>query len=353
MTELMTAAVFQGAGKIVIDQVAVPEIGRGDVLAKVLAVGICGSDLHSYRVGAYVQPGQIMGHEWVGVITAAGQDVEGFKEGDRIAAFNVGICGKCASCLRGEFGLCPEIFRNSTAYGRPGAFAEYIRVDDVAAETTIIHKVPDGMEDEVAATIEPTSVGTFTVKHAGVKEGDRVVVIGAGMIGNVCIQAAQAAGAGQVVAIDVSPLRLEVARSVGADDIFDASGGDPLEWVKQVVGVCPYHFGEGGNADVVIEAAGVPSTMQQALEMVRSGGTVAVVALPEALSPIDLTKIVHKQPRIVGAFGGDFASSIALLADGRIDTRPLITHRFPLEQAPEAFEAQLRPGEAMKVLIKP
>jgi len=350
--KMMRAAVYRGPRELRVEPVPVPEIGPSDVLVRVHSCGICGSDLHSYKAGMYIRPGQIMGHEFMGTVAAAGEDVEGVEEGDRVTGFSIGVCGSCYWCSRQQYILCPELFRNSTGYGLPGGFAEYVPIRNAVVGQSI-HPVPGELDDETAATTEPVSVGVGAIEAAGVRPGDRVVVLGAGMIGNACMQAARAAGAGQVAVIDVSPVRLEAARSLGADAVFDARTGDALSWVKELWGVGRYHFNEGGMADVVVEAASAPVTVQQAFEMVRSGGTIVFVGLPEEPAPIDVTKIVHKQPRIVGSLGGDFARAIELMASGSIRTKELITHRFPLEDAAEAFETQLRTGEAMKVMIQP
>jgi len=140
---------------------------------------------------------------------------------------------------------------------------------------------------------------------------------------------------------------------MGADAVFDARQGDALEWVKKEIGVGLYHFHEGGMADVVVEAAGAPQTVAGSLEMVRSKGTIVFLGLPEKPALIDVTKIAHKQPKIVGVLGGSMEVSIHLLASGKVDTRPLITHRYSLDDAPAAFDMSLRADEAIKVMILP
>jgi threonine dehydrogenase-like Zn-dependent dehydrogenase len=350
MADTMKAAVYQGPRKITVERVPIPEIGERDVLIKVRACGICGSDVHSYKAGFYIQPGQIMGHEFMGEVARVGAAVEGLEVGERVTGFSTGVCGTCYWCQRQQFILCPSLFKNSTGYGRPGAFAEYVKIENAVHGATI-HKLPSQIDDETGATVEPVSVGVGAAAQAQVQPGDKVVVLGAGMIGNACMQAARAAGAEQVAVVEVSPVRLEAARRLGAT-VFDAREGDALDWVKKIIGVGPYHFNEGGMADVVIEAAGAPTTIQQSFEMVRSGGTIAFVGLPEHATPIDTTKIVHKAPRIVGCLGGDFVRSIELLASGKIRTTELITHRFPLDEAPAAFEMQLRANETIKVMVK-
>jgi threonine dehydrogenase-like Zn-dependent dehydrogenase len=352
VTEEMKAAIYRGPGKLTIESVPIPKIGPSDALVKVHNCGICGSDLHSYKAGMYIEPGQIMGHEFMGTVAAVGDRVEGIAEGDRVTGFSIGICGSCYWCSRQQYILCPELFQNSTGYGLPGGFAEYVPIRNAVVGQSI-HRVPDELDDETAATAEPVSVGIGAIDAAEVRPGDRVVVLGAGMIGNACMQAAKAAEAEQVAVVDVSPIRLDAAKRLGADAVFDARTGDALEWVKETIGVGRYHFNEGGMADVVVEAAGAPMTVQQAFEMVRSGGTIVFVGLPEEPAPIDVTKIVHKQPRIVGSLGGDFARALELLASEHIKTKELITRRFPLEEIPEAFETQMQAAEVVKVMIQP
>jgi len=351
MSGEMRAAVYNGPRELSVETVPVPEVGPSDVLIRVRECGICGSDVHSYKAGMYIRPGQIMGHEFMGVADSVGENVEGIEVGDRVTGFSLGVCGDCYWCTRGQYILCPELFENSTGYGRPGAFAEYVLIENAAVGATV-HRVPDELNDESAATVEPVSVGVGAVDAAVIRPGDRVMVLGAGMIGNACMQAAKAASAQEVAVVDISPVRLAAARRTGADAVFNASDGDALEWVKEMWGVGRYHFHEGGMADTVIEAAGVPQTIQQTFEMVRSGGSIVFVGLPEEPAPLDVTKIVHKQPRISGSLGGDLGKGLELLASGQIRTRDLISHRFSLEVAPEAFEAQLRAEEAIKVMVQ-
>jgi len=350
--EMMKAAVLEGAGQIRVKDIARPSLGPRDVLIGVTTCGICGSDIHSFKTGMYVEQGQVMGHEFVGRVAAFGADVQGLAEGDRVTGFSAGFCGECDACKAGQVILCAALFENSTGYGRPGAFAEYVKIENAEVGANI-HHLPDTIDDEAAAMVEPMAIGVTAADAAEVKSGDKVVVLGCGMIGNACIQAAKAAGASVVLGVDVSPLRLQLALQCGADAVFDALEGDALQWVMDQIGSAPYHFNVGAAADVVFEAAGIPQTIQQSLEMVRPGGTICIVGLPEVAAPIDTTKIVHKLPRIIGSLGGDFARTIGKMAAGEIDPRPLATHRFALSDAPAAFEKQLQASDAMKVMIAP
>jgi threonine dehydrogenase-like Zn-dependent dehydrogenase len=351
MPETMRAAVYRGPRDIRVEETPRPRCGARDVVIGVRLCGICGSDVHSYKAGFYVRPGQVLGHEFAGELVEVGDEVADLRPGERVTGFSMGVCGECYWCRQQRYALCPELFTNSTGYGKPGAFAEYVLVENAVLGANV-WRIPDGLSDQVAATVEPVSVGVGTVAEAQIQPGDSVVVLGGGTIGNACMQVAKAAGAGKVLMVEVSPIRLEAARRLGADAVFDARTGDALEWVKEQVGVGRYHFHEGAMADVVIEAAGASETITQSFEMVRSGGTIAFVGLPEGPAPIDTTKIVHKAPRIVGCLGGDFVRSLEMLASGEVDTAPLVTHTFGLDDAHEAFETQLRADETVKVMVR-
>ena len=350
--DTMRAAVYLEPGFMEIKEVPVPEVGLMDVLLKVKACGICGSDLHSYKLGFYVEPGQIMGHEFVGEVVEAGPAVSGVEVGQRAMGFSIGLCGVCYWCTSGNIANCPEVFKNSTGYGRPGAFAEYVKIENALLGLTL-HPIPDEMSDEEAATLEPVSVAAFSVEMSGAKEGDKVAVLGAGLIGNVVMQILKDIPVEKVVVSELSPVRLRMARELGADAAVDAAGEDVLERMKEELGVGPYHFGEGAMADIVVDAAGGRDTFAQALEIVRSAGTVALVGLPEGDQVVNTTKIVHKSPRIVGCLGGNYPRAIELIREGRVKTKPLITHTFDLDEINEAFSIQADANESIKVLVKP
>lgn len=348
----MQAAVYVEPGFMEVREVPVPEVGPMDVLLKVRACGICGSDLHSYRLGFYVRPGQIMGHEFVGEVVEAGPAVSGVKAGQRAMGFTIGICGTCYWCRSGNLVNCPEAFKNSTGYGKPGAFAEYVMVEN-AVPGLNFHLIPEAMSDEEAATLEPVGVAAFAVEMTGAAEGDKVAVLGAGLIGNAAMQAMKAVPVEKVVVSEVSPLRLNMARELGADAVVDAANEDVLARMQEELGVGPYHFGEGAMADIVVDAAGGRDTFAQALEIVRSAGTVALVGLPEGDQVVNTARIVHKSPRIIGCLGSIYTKAIELISEGKVRTRPFITHAFPLEEINEAFRIQMDPNESIKVLIRP
>ncbi len=348
----MKAAVFYKAGDMRVENVDIPEVGPNDVLMKVLACGICGSDVHSYKLGMYIQKGQIMGHEYVGEVVKVGENIKGIEAGERAFGTTIEFCMECYWCKHQLFAMCPNLFNACTGYGKPGAFAEYIKIENVMMGMNMF-KIPDNVDDISAATIEPLSVSAHTVALTNPQEGDKVVILGAGLIGNGAMQIYKTHPIEKIVVTEVSDLRLEAAKKFGADVVIDAKTENVLERCKQEVGVGPYHFNVGAMADIVVEAAGAPSTIRDSLEIVRSAGTIAIVGLPEKEALIDTTKIVHKAPKILGAFGGDTVKAIELLKNKQVNTKDLVSHVFSLNDVKEAFEVQSDPSKSIKVMVKP
>ncbi|HZG72829.1 MAG TPA: alcohol dehydrogenase catalytic domain-containing protein [Chondromyces sp.] len=347
----MKAAVYYGPRDLRIEQMDIPEIGSDDILLKVHACGICGSDVHSYGTGLYINKGQIMGHEFSGEVVKVGENVRNIEAGQKGTGFYSGVCGSCFWCKNGQYTLCPDLFKASTGYGLPGAFAEYVVIPKAQAGINFFN-IPEKMDAFTAATIEPVSVAVHTVNLCQPNENDQAVVLGAGLIGNAVVQALKANGVKKVVVTEVSQQRLLLAQQSGADEIIDAAKEDVLERVKELIGIGPYHFNEGAMADIVIDAAGAPSAVEQTFELVRSGGVIAFVGLPEKKAMLDTTKIVHKAPKILGCLGGDMKTAIELLSNEEIKTKHLVSHVFPIEQAREAFETQMNAHESVKVMIE-
>ena len=176
--------------------------------------------------------------------------------------------------------------------------------------------------------------------------------MGAGLIGNVIMQVFKASSVKKVIVTEVSEKRLMAAIQSGADTVINAAKENVIERLKDLVGVGPYHFNEGAMADIVVDAAGAPSAVEQSFDIVRSGGTIAFVGLPEKKAAIDTTKIVHKMPRIIGCLGGNFVKSISLLRERKVKTNQLVSHTFPLIHVQEAFETQMDPHKSVKVMIE-
>ncbi len=348
----MAAAVFHGPGSIQVETVPVPEVGDSDVLLRITAAGICGSDLHTYRTGMFGHDGMVMGHELCGVVERKGAAVDGIEVGTRATGFSIGTCGKCYWCLHGQPRMCPELFPNYTGYGRPGAMAECMLIQDAVAGVNVF-PIPDSLSDEEAALAEPLGTALYGVRRTRVHEGDRVIVIGAGTLGTLTIQAVKAVPGTTVLVSEPSEARRKLAADLGADVVIDPLAVTPLEAVQAWSGVGRFHFGEGGMADVVIDAAGAPGTFAQALEFVRSLGTVGLLGIPERPVEADLRLLIHKDVRVVGILGSMLGPGVDRIAAGSVDVRPLITHRLRLDQAPEAFLVASQDPTTMKVMLFP
>ena len=308
-----------------------PQPGPGEVLIRVAACGICGSDVHGYdgTSGRRIPP-IVMGHEAAGVVAATGEGVSSFSTGDRVTFDSTVYCGECAFCRRGEVNLCDrrEVIGVSCGdYRRHGAFAEYIAVPE-----RILYPLPRAMSFPEAAMLEAVSVALHAVNVTGDVKGQNVLVIGAGMIGLLTMQAARAAGAARVMIADIDATRLDLARSLGVDQAFALSGADLTRGVLGQTG--------GYGADVVLEAVGRNETIATAIDSVRKGGTVTLIGNITPKVELPLQKVVSRQIRLQGsaASSGEYPQAIELVAGGKIQVKPLISAVAPLEQGPQWFK---------------
>ena len=340
----MKAAVFRGIRDIHVEEVAAPEAGSNDVVVAVRTCGICGSDLHTYLHGSFVEPGQVMGHEFVGVVVEAGSAVAGVAVGDRVTASPLVPCRECARCREGRYNLCAKAWTQSIAYGRPGAFAEFVRIPNAIPGQNIF-VLGDDVSDDAGALAEPLAVAVHAVKLAEPVAGATALVLGLGTIGQQVVQALRARGAGRIIGLDLSTLRLEAAGSLGAEAIDGAAGVDDA--LKSVMA-------EGQEIDMVFECSGVPALANAALEHVRSGGTIVVLALYDDPVSFNPTVLVQKEVRFQGSIaytGEDFADAVELLRAGAALATPLITQRASLDDVSEAFEVQLQKDRSLKVVV--
>jgi L-iditol 2-dehydrogenase len=312
----------------------VPEIADDEVLVRVRACGICGSDVHGMdgSTGRRIPP-IVMGHEAAGDVAAVGSRVEGWAVGDRVTFDSTIYCGHCPYCLRGEVNLCDhrQVLGVSCAeYRRQGAFAEY-----VAVPARILYRLPDGMPYAHAAMVEPVSVAVHGVDRARVKSGDRVAVIGAGMIGLLVVQVLKATGA-WVTAIDVDPAKRETARTLGADEVGTDCAGMEL--------------------DAAVEAVGITPTVDMAIRSVRKGGHVSLVGNLAPQVEIPLQVVVTRELSVNGscASQNDYERALTHLNDGTVRVDATISAQVPLEEAAAMFDRLYRrePG-LMKVMVCP
>src|SRR5216683_7608833 len=323
-----------------------PTPDPGEVLVRVAACGICGSDVHGYdgSSGRRIPP-IVMGHEAAGRIAAVGEGVAGFKKGDRVTFDSTIYCGTCSHCCRGEVNLCDHrqvLGVSCSDYRRAGAFAEF-----VAVPSRIVYRLPDSLSFAEAAMLEAVSVAVHAVSLAQISPGSNALVVGAGMIGLLVLQALRVAGCSRIFVADLDRSRLKLAQDVGATAILSAEA-DFVAEVMQLTG--------GTGVDVAVEAVGRSETVKASIESVRKGGTVVLVGniSPEVALP--LQKVVTRQLRLQGscASAGEYPRAIELLATGAIQVKPLISAIAPLEEGPRWFERlYAREPNLMKVILTP
>ncbi len=330
-----------------IAELPTPTPGPGELLVKVAACGICGSDVHGYdgSSGRRIPP-IVMGHEASGLIAGLGPQASGWSEGDRVTFDSTISCGTCPYCARGEINLCDRrqvLGVSCTDYRCAGAFAEYVIVPQ-----RIVYRLPDKLSFSEAAMLEAVAVAVHAVALSRISPGDKALVLGAGMIGLLCLQALRAAGCSTVYIADVDASRLKLAKEIGATETLHATG-DKL--VAEILSRT-----SGAGVDVAVEAVGVDATVRSAVHSVRKGGTVTLVGniTPEVTLP--LQKAVTRQVRIQGscASAGEYPQAIELLTSGAIKVKPLISAVAPLEEGPQWFERLYsHEPNLMKVVLTP
>ena len=287
-----------------------------------------------------------MGHEAAGVITEVGRDVDNWKTGDRVTFDSTISCGECYFCRCGDVNLCDRrqvLGVSCSDYRRHGAFAEY-----VAVPARILYRLPDSLSFDHAAMIEAVSVAVHAVRLTPVSPGDTAVVVGCGMIGQLTIQAAKAAGFARVIGVDVDDSKLAVARAAGADAVFNSRTGDAPAEIRARTG--------GRGADAVLEAVGSTAPIQTAIAAVRKGGTVTLIGNFSANIELPLQQVVTRQIRLQGscASAGEYPTCIDLMARNAIRVDSLISACTPLEDAAAWFDRLYRrEPNLMKVIVQP
>lgn len=323
----------------------VPDLGPDDVLIRVRACGICGSDVHGLdgSTGRRLPP-IVMGHEASGVIEMVGAAVSEFAKGDRVTFDSMVYCGRCYFCKRGQSNLCDNrqvVGVSPGDYRRHGAFAEY-----VAVPARIVYRLPDSFPFEHAAMIEAVSVAVHAVAIAPVKLGDTAVVAGAGMIGLLTMQTLRNAGCPQVIAFDPDPTRLKLATASGA-----TAAVSPQEAASTVADLTG-----GRGADIGMECVGTTEPLKTLLASVRKGGTIGLVGNVKPTVELPLQAVVTREIRLQGSCGsaGDYPVCIDLMAREAIKVAPLITAVAPLADGPAWFDRLYRKEpNLMKVILQP
>jgi L-iditol 2-dehydrogenase len=341
----MKALLLSEYKQLEIVNLPVPVPGPREVLVQVAACGICGSDVHGYdgSSGRRIPP-VIMGHEAAGTIAAIGSEVHGLAEGDRVTFDSTTYCGQCEFCRRGEVNLCNDrqvIGVSCAEFKRDGAFAEYVTVP-----AHIVYRLPDSLSFAEAAMLEAVSVALHAVRISELAGGETALVIGAGMIGLLVLQAARTAGCSRVFVGDVDATRLKLAADLGADGAIKAD-----EILQRI-----HENTAGRGVDVVFEAVGRNETVAAAIDCVSKGGKVTLIGniAPEVSMP--LQKVVTRQIRLQGscASAGEYPQAIELISTGKIKVGPLITAIAPLSDGPVWFQRLYeREPNLMKVILDP
>jgi L-iditol 2-dehydrogenase len=324
-----------------------PEPGPDEVLVRVEACGICGSDVHGYdgSSGRRIPP-IVMGHEAAGTVAAVGAGVTGYAAGDRVTFDSTVYCGACAWCQSGDVNLCDNrqvIGVSCGDYRRHGAFAEY-----VAVPQRILYHLPGNLSFVEAAMLEATSVALHAVRVSDVKGGETALVIGSGMIGLLTLQAAKALGCARVFVADVDASRLHLAKDAGADEVFECTGAELLAEILERTA--------GRGVDLAYEAVGRSETVNAAIDCSRKGGTVTLIGNIQPEVTLPLQKVVTRQLRLQGscASAGEYPQAVELIASGKIKVAPLITAVAPLEEGPSWFgRLHAREPNLMKVILRP
>jgi L-iditol 2-dehydrogenase len=324
-----------------------PAVGPDDVLVRVKACGICGSDAHGYdgSTGRRIPP-VVMGHEASGVVAQIGKGVKRARVGDRVTFDSTVYCGKCYFCRRGEVNLCDDrqvLGVSEGQYRRDGAFAEFVAVPE-----HILYALPDAITFEEAAMIEAVSVAVHAVGLTPVRLGDAAVVVGAGMIGLLAIQALRLAGCSRIVAVDLDEARLKLAAEYGADLCLNAARCDVAAEVRT--------YTSGRGADVGLEAVGTTETVQSALASLRKGGALTLVGNYSPKIELPLQWVVTRQIRVMGscASAGEYPACIDLVARKAIRVDRLISAIAPLDEGQVWFDRLYnREQNLMKVILRP
>jgi L-iditol 2-dehydrogenase len=347
----MQAAVTRDWNDIRIEQAPVPKLEPGEVLVRVGACGICGTDL---KIVSGVYKGSwppalpfIQGHEWAGTVAVLGEGVSGLQVGDRVAAENHKGCGTCPNCRRGRYNLCEVARSQGKAYklyghSAQGAFAEY-----AARPAGLLHKLPDSVSFEEGTIVNQGALGLHAIRRCRIEPGDTVAVIGPGLVGLITVQLAKAVGATRVIVAGRGP-RLDLARELGADDIVDITSADTTEAVRALTA--------GRGADCAFECAGAPSAVVAAINCVKRGGRVAIVGLT-GNKPVELNtdRLALDEVDVFGVRSSPnaYPELINLIGAGKVNARKLVSRVYPLEQINDAFEAfRQREGGAIRMVIK-
>lgn len=343
----MKALVLEEYNRLVYKEMPDPVAGPGDVLVKVEACGICGSDVHGLdgSTGRRIPP-LIMGHEAAGTIEALGPGVEGWGAGERVTFDSTIYCGRCWHCRRGEINLCDNrrvLGVSCGDYRQHGAFAEYVVVP-----ARVLYRLPDAIGFEQATMVEALSIAMHGVSRITVQLNDTALVVGAGMIGLLAVQVLKAAGCGQLIAVDLVPERLELASRLGADVVVNPEKTDPKEEVLALT--------SGRGADIAVEVVGISAAIQAAVSGLRKGGSLVLIGNISPKVDLPLQAVVTRELSLYGscASRGEYPACLDLIARRTVDVEALISASAPLADGASWFKRLYeRETDLLKVILKP
>jgi L-iditol 2-dehydrogenase len=339
------AAFMTGLRQMEIREIPMPEPGLGEVLVKLAYVGICGSDVHYYehgRIGDFVVKGDfILGHECAGTVVKLGSGVSSLQPGDEVALEPGATCGHCEFCTSGRYNLCPDVkFLATPPYD--GCFMNYI-----AYPAHLAFKLPRGLSAKEGALVEPLSVGLEAAMVGGVGLGSSVAILGGGCIGLMSMLAARARGATNITVVDLLDNRLEKARELGADHVFN---GAKTDWAQLLAPT------NGQGYDVVMETAGSAKTLAQTVDVVKRGGTIVAVGMgAQDVIPYDFGKLMGKvaQIKTIFRYKNQYPVALTALASGKIDVKGIVSNEFAFADIAEAFRVNIEDrASVVKIVIR-
>jgi L-iditol 2-dehydrogenase len=342
----MKAALLYGVKDLRIENIEKPKVGYGDALVKVKAATTCGTDLKIFQrgyVSGVIQLPTVFGHEWAGEIVEVGEGVPWLNEGMRVRAGNSSPCLRCKMCQRGQYNLCEDMM------WLWGAYAEYIKIP---ARIVMLNtqQVPFHVSYEEAAITEPLACVLHGLEKTHAKLGDTIAIIGAGPIGLLHLIVAKKMGTSRIIISDMIDERLQLARRLGADETINAKREDTVKETKRLT--------EGYGADMVIEAIGFPATWEQALRMVRKGGTVLEFGgcPPETEIKVSTEQLHYGETTVLGTFHttpAHFRKALSLIASGTLNVKPLVTRKMKLDNIKEAFQKLATSKNDIKIAVLP
>ena len=341
-----TEAILVTPGTMRIQDAPVPAPKEDEILLKVEYVGICGSDIHGFESGPFIPPKDPrqkigLGHECAGTVAAVGAKVTKFKVGDRVNIEPGVPCGKCPFCLSGRYNICPDVDFLATQPNYRGALTNYITHPEA-----FTYKLPDNMSNLEGALVEPAAVGFHAAMEAEVKPAKKIVILGAGCIGLMTLQACRSMGATEIIVADVIQKRLDMAKQLGAAYVVNGKEEDTVTRTREL-------FGDWG-ADIVFETAGSPVTARQTTQLVSRGGRIMIVGTVPGDTPINFLSI-NREVKIqtVFRYANNYPMTIEAISSGRFDVTSMVTDIYDYRQVQRAFEESLsRKAEIIKGVIK-